>query len=325
MSSVALTGFASALGRRVRALVEARAGAHARAVDNLLTDDLKPSFEGADAVLHLATGVPPSPTGSTTDIELTRRVLDAATAASVEHVVLLSDATVYGAWPNNPIPLTDDAVLRPNPGFRFAAERAEVERLAGEWRTAHPGVTLAILRPVRTLGRTDWLVRALRPTSAVPEHTDEPPVQFLHIDDLASAVDVACRKRLDGAYNVAPDGAIPGDEVRSLVGAGPRVRLPERLIERLARWRFRSGLAATPPELVPYTLHPWVVANDRLRAAGWQPRMTNEEACVEAHDAGPIARLSPQRRQEMALTAAGVGLAGIVVSGAVLVHRWLRR
>lgn len=321
---VVLTGSRSALGRRVRALIETRSAQRARAVEDVLTDELKPSFEGADAVLHLATGVPSSPTGATTDVEAARRVLDAAGTASIRHLLLISDATVYGAWPNNPVPLTDDAVLRPNPGFPYAAERAEVERLAGEWRAAHPGVTLTILRPVRTPGWADWLIRALRPTSAAPDHVDEPPVQFLDLDDLATAIDVAHRQRLDGVYNVAPDGAIAGDEVRSLIGAGPRVRLPDRFIERLARWRFRSGLAATPPELVPYTVHPWVVANDRLRAAGWRPRITNEEACIEAHEAGPFATLSPQRRQEIALAAAGVGLASAVAGGVLVARRLLR-
>jgi nucleoside-diphosphate-sugar epimerase len=322
---VAVTGFRSVLGQRVRAMIEGRETVEVRPVDDLLTGDLKPFIEDTEAVLHLATGIPSSPSGATTDVEATRRVLDAAGAASVRHIVVLSDATVYGAWPNNPVPLTDDAVLRPNPGFRFAAERAEIERLAGDWRAAHPGSTLAILRPVRTPGRADWLVRALRPAGAVPEHVEEPPVQFLHLDDLAAAVDIAWSKHLDGAYNVAPDGSIPGDEARLLIGARPRVRLPDRLLQRLVRWRFRSGLTATPPELVPYTVHPWVVANDRLRAAGWRPTMTNEEVCVEAHEAGPLADLSPQRRQDIALGVAGAGLAAVVGGAVVVLRRLLRR
>jgi nucleoside-diphosphate-sugar epimerase len=296
-----------------------------RSVDDGRPDDLKRHVEGADVLLHLATSEPTTPTGGTADIEATRRVLEAASATGVHHVVLLSDATVYGAWPNNPVPLTEDAVLRPNPGFVYAAERAEIERLAGEWRGAHPGTTVAVLRPVRTTGRSDWLIRALRPAPAVPELAVDPPAQFLHLDDLASAVDVAWRNELDGAFNVAPDQAIPGDQVRSLTGAGPKVRLPDRVADRIARWRFRSGLGPTPPELVPYTLHPWVVANDGLRAAGWTPRVTNEEACVDAHEAGPWATMSPRRRQEIALGVAGVGVAGVVTGGALALRRFLRR
>jgi nucleoside-diphosphate-sugar epimerase len=240
--------------------------------------------------------------------------------------VVLSDATVYGAWPNNPVPLTEDAVLRPNPGFAFATERAEIERLVGEWRTAHPGSTATVLRPARTPGHSDWLVRALRPSRAVPELAAEPQAQFLHVDDLATAVvRVTRRPRLDGAYNVAPDQSIPGEDVRALTGAGPTLRLPDRVADRVARWRFRSGLGPTPPELLPYTLHPWVVANDRLRAAGWEPEVTNEEACVDAYQAGPWATLSPRRRQEIALGVAGAGLVGLAVGAGLTIRRLVRR
>jgi nucleoside-diphosphate-sugar epimerase len=325
MVTVAVTGASSQLGRKVRALLADDGGVEVRELGNLLVDDLVEPLDGTEAVLHLAGGAPESPTGTTADVAGTRRLLDAAAKASVPHLVVLSDATVYGAWPNNPVPLTDEAVLRPNPGFTYATERAELERLAGEWRELHPGTTVTILRPVRTPGRNDWLIRALRPAPTVPELADEPPVQFLHLDDLASAVALAGSKRLDGAFNVAPDRVIPGDEVRSLTGVGPRVRLPEKLADRFARWRFRYGFGPTPPELVPYTLHPWVVANDGLRAAGWTPTVSSEEACVEAHEVGPWARLSPGRRQELALGAAGVGVAGVVAGGAWAARTFLRK
>jgi nucleoside-diphosphate-sugar epimerase len=331
MTTVALTGGDTPLGRRTRALFEAEPAdadpLEVRPLDHPLSGDLgdlKREAEGTDVLLHLATDAPSSPTGGTSDVETARRVFDAASSASVSHLVVLSDAIVYGAWANNPVPLTEDAVVRPNPGFVWAAERAEIERLAGEWRTAHPRSTVTILRPVRTTDHSDWLIRALRPGPTVPELADDPPAQFLHIDDLAAAVVLACRRRLDGAYNVAPDQAIPGDEVRSLTGAGPKVRLPERLAARLVRWRFRSGLGQTPPELVPYTLYPWVVANDRLRAAGWSAEVTNEEACIEAHEVPPWATMSPRRRQEIALGVAGGAVLAVATGAAVALRRWLR-
>jgi nucleoside-diphosphate-sugar epimerase len=326
MVVVALTGAETPLGQATRPLLRAD---DVRAVDHLVeaaeVGDLKRQLEGADTLVHLAATVPALPTGATTDVETARRVLDAAGACSIDHVVLVSDAMVYGAWANNPVPLTEDAVLRPNPGFTWAAERAEIERLAGEWRSAHPRSTVTMLRPVRTTVRSDWLMDLLRPGTTVPALADEPPVQFLHLDDLASAVALACRDRLDGAYNVAPDDAIRSDEVRALTGAGPKVRLPERAADRLARWRFRSGLGSTPPELIPYTLFPWVVANDRLRAAGWTPQVSNEVACVEAHEAGPWATLSPRKRQEIALAVAGAGVVGALAGAGLAVRRWLRR
>jgi nucleoside-diphosphate-sugar epimerase len=343
MATVVITGVETPLGRRVARLAAAEPGTRVmglaegpvvglpdevvvRRVD-LGGEDVKPHLEHADAVVHLVSSVPATPAAASDDVDWAKRTFEAAGDAGVDHLVVLSSATVYGAWADNPVPLTEDATLRPNPGFAFAAERAEIERLAAEWREAHPGATVAVLRPARAASadHRDWLVRALRPGPAVPDDTDEPPVQFVALDDLAAACDLARRERLDGAFNVAPDGSIPGDEVRALTGAPPKVPLPARMASRLVRWAFRWGIGPTPPGLVPYTLHPWVVANDRLRATGWRATVTNEEACVEAHEVGAWARLSPQRRQELALGVAGVGILATLAGAALLVRRWLRR
>jgi nucleoside-diphosphate-sugar epimerase len=348
MGKVVVTGADSTLAERVVALAAAFHAADESAGDRVVavascavpgapagvevtrldvaTDDLKPVLEGVDTLVHLSATEPAGPTAATPDVDIARRVLDAAGGTGIAHVVLVSSATVYGAWGNNPVPLTEAAPLKPNPGFPYAAERAEVERLAAEWRDDHPGATVTILRPVRLAAAgADWLVRALRPGPAVPEGTDEPPVQFLHVDDLASAIDIAWRQRLDGVFNVAPDGSIPAHEVRSLTGAPPKVRLPERVVRRLMRLGFRSGIAPTPPEVLPYTVHPWVVANDRLRAAGWSASTTNEEACVEAHEAGPLATMSPKRRQELLLGGSAVALAGTATAVALTVRALVRR
>jgi nucleoside-diphosphate-sugar epimerase len=343
MGSVVITGVDSPLGRRVAELtagdadvgtVVALAGrsvvglpddVDVRRID-LGSDDIKPHLEGADAVVHLATSVPASPTAPTCDVDRARRLFEAAGDAAVAHLVVLSSATVYGAWANNPVPLTEEATLRPNPGFAFAAERAEIERLAAEWRSAHPGAVLTVLRPARAAGSDsrEWLVPALRPGPAVPETADEPPVQFLDVGDLAAAIHLGRSRRLDGAFNVAPDGSVPGDVVRSLIGAPLKVPLPERVAVRLVRWGFRWGLGPTPPELVAYTLHPWTIANDRLRAQGWSPTVTNEEACVDAFEAGAWATMSPRRRQEVALGLAGAGVVAIATGGLLAARRLLR-
>ena len=75
-------------------------------------------------------------------VDETRAVLDAAGAVGAAHVVLMSSATAYGAWANNPVPLTEDAPLRPNPDLDFAVRAAERERLAADWKHEHPGATV---------------------------------------------------------------------------------------------------------------------------------------------------------------------------------------
>jgi len=318
MSTIVLSGSADALGRRVRALL-----AESETVDRVIDvgadgrgDDLKASLDGASAVIHLDGGV-----------DETRTLLEAAGGIGATTVVLLSSATVYGAWPTNPVPLTEDAPLRPNTDLEFAVRAAERERLAVEWKSDHPGVTVAILRPAIPVAEDGrgWLARALRAATAVrPAGSDDPPAQYVHLDDVASAVVLAWRSRLDGPFNVAPDGWIPGDQVRALAGL-PRLRVPDPVVHRLAWARWKLGLSPTPPGLLPYTIHPWVIANDRLKAAGWSPTSTNEEAYVAGHRAAPWATVSPQRRQEIALGAAAAALTAAVAGGIAIVRRTRRR
>jgi len=344
MSTVVVTGAAGRVGRRV---LPALAGADTidrvvgldvvgqsvrgaeTAVCDLVTDELKPTLEGADVVVHLASAFRPERDGldsAQVDMTATRRLLEAAGAVGVEKVVLLSSAMVYGAWADNPIPISEAARLRPNPEFSYGVYKTEVERLADEWRTEHPGTKVVVLRPTTAIarGETSWVARTLRAAAAINIGDEEPPVQFLHLDDLASAIELAVVADLEGAYNVAPDGWVGSDDVRELDGRTPRVRLPENTAGRLTDIGWRHRLAPTPPGILPYTRYPWVVANDHLRAAGWTPQNTNEETYVDGYRARPWAMMSSHRRQQLALGGAALVVAGAVAGTAALV-RGLRR
>lgn len=323
-----VTGADTALGRRVTTLLRetdrvtawgATAGPGTAGVD-LATDDLKAAMDGAKVVVHVDSELDSAvdgevPAGRPDDVAIAQRVLDAAADTAVEHVVLLSSATVYGAWANNAMPLTEDATLRPVPELVFAVQRAEIERRVAEWRQAHPGATATVLRPAPVVGgdgESDGLARGLHAARRVADIEGDPPAQFLHLDDLAAAVVLAARQRIDGARNVAPDGWLRGAEYTALDAGTPKVRLPARVGDRISRLRWRLGLAPTPPGLVPYARHPWVVANDRLRAEGWEPEHSNEEAFVMGTPATALATLSPRRRQELALGVAGGAVVALV-------------
>jgi nucleoside-diphosphate-sugar epimerase len=247
----------------------------------------------------------------------------------VTHVVLVSSAMVYGAWANNPVPLTEDALLRPDVEFAFARQLGAAEQLVDEWRLDRPGRSVTVLRPAVAMAAdgTSRLASALAAGMGQRAGEADPPAQFLHLDDLASAVLLAVERRLDGVYNVAPDGWVQGERVRALAGAVPRVKLPDRVNEVVTnlRWRFQRG--PIPPGLRSYTRSPWLVANDRLKAEGWRPTVTNEQAYVEGTEAKWWTMVSPKRRQEIALGGLVVGIAvlAIVIVRAVRAARARRR
>jgi len=288
--------------------------------------DLEPLFDGADVLVHLAgvhDAIPDEELMARINVGGTRRVLEAAAAAGVSKVVLVSSAAVYGAWPNNPVPLTEDAPLRPNPGFPLGVHKAELERLLAEWALDRPAVTTTVLRPATVLGaRADHaLARMIRARVPLTVGGSVAPVQFVHEDDATEAIALAVERDLPGVYNVAAEGWLSRDELRALVGRKVQPSVGPEVMERALRRLFRAGLVDVPPSEVPYLIHPWVVAVDRLRAEGWNPQHTNEEtvlACLGGRE--------PTSAWKAAVAAAGgAGLAttGLVVAG--LLRRRKRR
>jgi nucleoside-diphosphate-sugar epimerase len=244
-----------------------------------------------------------------------------------EHLVVVTSAMVYGAIANNPVPLTEDAVLRPDPKFAYARQLAAAEELVESWRTARPGRTVAVLRPAIPVaaGGTSSLARALTAGFGQRFGEADPGAQFVHHADVASAVALAVVERLDGVFNVAPDGSIPGERVRALSGQRWRIPLPDRLSEVVGalRWRFQRG--PIPPGLRSYTRHPWSIANDKLRAEGWEPTVTGEQAYVESTETRWWVSITPKRRQELALGTLVALVLGVLAAGTALVVRWWRR
>jgi UDP-glucose 4-epimerase len=286
--------------------------------------ELKPLLEAVDVLVHLATVVDPIPDESLmarVNVEGTRRVLDAAAAVGVRKVIRVSSAAVYGAWPNNAVPMTEDATLRPNPGFAPAVHAAEVERLLGEWREEHPAATVTTLRsaPVLGAGAERLPSRLLLGRPPLRVRGAGPPVQVVHVDDLVSALMLAVAEDLPGTYNVAADGWLGADDARALLPRSFVPALPAELLERILARSWASGLGDVPPSVVPYLVHPWVVANDRLRAAGWRPEHTNEEAILEGLDSLPTPRYG------RALLIGGMASAALGVIAGLAIRTWRRR
>ncbi|MFN3255776.1 MAG: NAD-dependent epimerase/dehydratase family protein [Ilumatobacter sp.] len=332
MTTAVLTGGRGALGRRVARLLADDPG-----IDVVLLDGVAHPSGGVPTLADLAVADVVVDLGTSdydrraerreSSTEFVAETLSAADQLSADHVVFVSSALVYGAAPNNPKPLTEDAVVRPDVEFVFARQLASAEELVEQWRLARSGRVTSVLRPAVALAAGDNSRLAAALVSGLGRRVAQadPPSQFLHLDDLADAVALAIRSRLDGVFNVAPDGWIAGERVRALSGERPRFPMPERLAEVTGSLRWRLLRGPIPPGLGPYTREPWIVSNGRLRSAGWEPTITNEQAYVEATDAPWWTMVSPKRRQELTLGLGALATLVVVAVAAVVGRRWWRR
>ncbi|MCD9625599.1 NAD-dependent epimerase/dehydratase family protein [Rhabdothermincola salaria] len=248
---------------------------------------------------------------------------------TLEHMVVVSSGLVYGSSPDNPLPLTERVRARPDPEVPAAVAKAELEHRVRRWAVQHQ-VPCTVLRPsvvvapenARWLGRSPWSSAGLQVAGA------EPPVQFLHVDDLVTAVAAVRRSRPDAVVNVAPDGWITADERRALKGPAARVRLPRAVAVGVARLGRGLRVDWGDPSAVIASAAPWVLANDRLKATGWRPTHTSEEAFVVVDPGGPWSRLTPRDRQTLALGSLGVAVAtalGVVLAVVQRLRRAGRR
>lgn len=306
MSVVAITGVAGYLGRRLLGRLERDpdvervvgvdvnepiAGSPKLQLHELDVRDarLAKVLVGVDTLVHLAFQHDPIRDEALmreVNVGGTRSVLDAAAATGVRKVVYPSSATVYGAHPDNDVPLSEASPVRANADFAYAVHKRETEGLIEAFRREHPDVVVTVLRSAIVFGPTveNFVSRMMEAPRLLTVRGYEPPLQLVHEEDVASALAFAVRADLDGVYNLAADGWLSAAEVLALSGK-KRVELPEAVAFSMAERLWRSGLTVAPPGELHYVMHPWVVDNAKLRSAGWTPAYTNREALLEALEA----------------------------------------
>src|SRR4051812_41052137 len=157
------------------------------------------------------------------DVTGTQTVLDAASDAGVGHVLVTSSATAYGAFPDNPVPLTEDDPVRGVPDFEYARDKAEADRLCQLWALRHPDRVMTIVRPCIVFGPNvdNYIVRlwTKQPFVADLGNLDQ-VTQFVHEDDLVDALVALLTGGHGGAVNGAGDGPITLPEGAG--GGGPQ-------------------------------------------------------------------------------------------------------
>jgi nucleoside-diphosphate-sugar epimerase len=288
-------------------------------------------LSGVDAVVHLAVDWSlgtPAADRSALNVRGTQTVVTAAAAAGVKRVVVVTSSSVYGALPDNPTPLPEDApLLAPPEGI--VADLLEIERLAQDARRVHPGLAVTVVRPAALVGPgVDTLVtRHFASPRLLVIKEAEPTWQFCHVEDLASALVHAALGTVSGGITVGCEGYLDQRRVEDLSGM-KRVEVPAALALATAERLHRVGVTPAPASELAYVMHPLVVPSTALRAAGWAPEHDNE-ACLRVvlDEVQGEYSLAGRRIGRRDATVAGASAAGATVAilGAAAFVRAARR
>jgi nucleoside-diphosphate-sugar epimerase len=279
---------------------------------------LEARLSGVDVVIHLAFVMDPLRDESEmrdVNVNGSQNVFKCAGRAGVKKLVYTSSATVYGAHPDNDVPLTEDSPLRANLDFSYPAHKLEVEYVVREFREEFPQIPVTVFRPAIVFGpHVDNAWSHLLELPVLPGVRGyRPPLQFIHEDDVSAALAFAALEELDGVFNLTPDGWMEHDEMMALLDKR-RVELPEPLAFQAAERLWNVGLAEAPAGMLHYVMHPWVMSPAKLTAAGFRCRHSSYQAFIETI-AGTSSRVrlgrSRMERRDLKRGAAvAAGLAG---------------
>ena len=349
MTTVAITGVGGFIGRRLVAAldeydeVERIHGLDVIAPRSLTSEklvfcradvrdrDLSQVVGHADILVHLAFRLDPRHDLAAMreiNVDGTKRVLEAAAEAGVRRIVYVSSVAAYGAHADNDLPLTEDHPLRGTPEFAYAQHKAEIEQWLWPWVEAHPELEVTVLRPAVVLGAgaQNYVTRVFEQPRIMLVKGHKPPLQFVHVDDVVSALVHVIGHDLPGAYNVAAEGWLSMDEVTAIAGRRT-VSVPEEVAFSVAQRLWRLGVGEQPPGLVWHFMYPWVASPAKLIATGWQPRHSNRDALAETvrDHAGfvSVAGVRAQRRTVRSASLAAAGMVGLIASREV--HRRQQR
>jgi UDP-glucose 4-epimerase len=240
-------------------------------------------LERPDCVVHLAFLLNPIHDEAAmydVDVNGTQNVLEAAAAAGVGQMLVTSSTTAYGAFADNPVPLTEDDPVRGAPDFSYARDKAEADRLCQLWALEHPERVMTIVRPCIVFGPDVdnyivrlWLRNPFRADFGLPDR----PLQFVHVDDVAEALILLLEGKHAGVFNVAADGYISVIEASDLLGLKAR-RVPYKLYKRIAAGLWNARVSESPAGQLEFVIHPWVASNEKLKqTTGWAPRWSSRE------------------------------------------------
>ena len=202
-------------------------------------------LSGVDVVVHTDLDLAPDSDARQRrafNVRGTQTVLTAAAAGRVGRVVLLTSSMVYGARPDNPVPLPEDAPLAAEADSSVAGDLLEIEQLARRSPRSNPGMAVTVVRPAALVGESvDTLVtRHFEAPRLLTVKGCAPRWQFCHVDDLTSALEFAVGGGIDGQFTVGCDGWLEQDAVEQISGL-KSIELPARLTFGAAQRLHRLG------------------------------------------------------------------------------------
>jgi UDP-glucose 4-epimerase len=263
---------------------------------DVVSSPLRPHFQGADAVVHLAWLIQPGRDKAqlrAVNVDGSARVFRAAAAAGVGSLVYASSVGAYAPGPKDR--RVDESW--PTTGIQtsfYSRHKAEVERLLDRFEADHDRVRVVRMRPglifkreaasgIRRLFAGPLLPgRLVRPEliPVVPK-LDRLVFQAVHSYDVGEAYRLALVGDFRGPVNVAAEPVLDPDELARALGARP-VPVPRAVLRAGAAASYKLRLQPSEPGWLDMGLGVPVMDVTRAREElGWRPEHSAVDALLD--------------------------------------------
>ncbi len=220
---------------------------------------------GADAVVHLAWALVPDRRPDVlqaVNIEGTRRVLAAAGAAGVPHVVHMSSIGTYAAGPQVH-PVREDWPATGVPSSQYSRQKVECEQMVAAFDAEHPTTTVSVTRPTLVLqpdaaseiGRYflgPLLFPAARAVPGAVARLLPLPLPgslhlgFVHSDDVADGIARILDRQAPGPFNLSAPPDLDADGIAHALGVR-RVPVPTAVLRTGMQAAFLAHVLQIEP------------------------------------------------------------------------------
>jgi UDP-glucose 4-epimerase len=195
----------------------------------------------------------------------TRAVFDHCRAYGVQHCVFVGRHTYYGAAADSPLYHTEDEPPMALSTFPELADLVAADLYAGTALWRFPELATSVLRLCYTLGPSGHgTLGTFLKGGRVPTLLGYDPLfQFMHEDDVASAIRIAVQKRPRGVFNVVGPPPVPLSIIIHEAGRHA-LALPE-FVYAFALGRF--GLPKIPTGALGHIKYPVIADGAAFRVA----------------------------------------------------------
>jgi len=263
-----------------------------RAID-VANSPLRPHFQGADAVVHLAWLIQPARDRAlvrSVNVDGSARVFAATAAAGVGTLVYASSVGAYSPGPKDR--RVDESW--PTTGITtsfYSRHKAEVERLLDRFEDEHERTRVVRLRPglifkreaasgIRRLFAGPLLPGSLLRPALIPVVPDVSRLVFqaVHSHDVGEAYRLALLGDASGPFNIAADPIIDPAELGRILDART-VPMPAGALRAAAAVSYKLRLQPSEPGWLDMGLDgPLMDVTRAHEQLGWQPRHSASDA-----------------------------------------------